>query len=66
MSVLIDMPMKHLAGPLHEKKGILYAEIDLSIVAPAKRTLDVVGHYAMPDIFTLHINNQPQSPVKSN
>jgi nitrilase len=55
-----------VAGPLHEKKGILYAEIDLSIVAPAKRTLDVVGHYARPDIFTLHINNQLQSPVKFN
>ena len=53
-----------VAGPLREEKGILYAEIDSSIVAPAKRTLDVVGHYARPDIFTLYVNNQPQSPVK--
>lgn len=53
-----------VAGPMREEKGILYAEIDSNIVAPAKRTLDVVGHYARPDIFTLHVNNQPQTPVK--
>jgi nitrilase len=53
-----------VAGPMHEKKGILYGEIDLSLVAPAKRILDVVGHYSRPDIFTLQVNKQPQRPVK--
>jgi nitrilase len=53
-----------VAGPMREEKGLLYAEIDSSNVAVSKRTLDVVGHYARPDIFTLKVNKQPQSPVK--
>ena len=64
LDVVIAPEGEIVAGPMYEKKGILYAEIDLSLVAPAKRTFDVVGHYSRPDIFTLHVNTQPQSPVK--
>jgi nitrilase len=53
-----------VAGPMHKEKGVLYAEIDASRVATAKRALDVAGHYARPDVFTLTVNTQPQSPVK--
>ncbi len=52
------------AGPLRREQGILYAEIDSRRVGPAKRTLDVVGHYARPDIFQLHVDTQPQTPLK--
>jgi nitrilase len=52
-----------VAGPMRKEKGVLYAEIDPARVGIAKRALDVVGHYARPDIFTLHVNRQPQSPV---
>lgn len=40
-----------MTGPLHREGGILYADIDSTRVAPARRTLDVSGHYARPDIF---------------
>jgi nitrilase len=53
-----------VAGPMHNAKGILYAEIDTDSVIPARRTLDVAGHYSRPDIFTLSVNTQPQTPVK--
>lgn len=53
-----------IAGPLHEQQEILYAEIDLDRVAISRRTFDVAGHYARPDIFTLHVNTQAQSPIK--
>ena len=50
-------------GPLHNQKGILYAEIDSKRAATAKRALDITGHYARPDIFQLSVNTSPQSPV---
>ena len=53
-----------VAGPMRKEKGILYAEVDPKRVGIAKRALDVAGHYARPDIFTLHVNTQPQSPIK--
>lgn len=53
-----------VAGPMRKEKGILYAEVDAKRVGIAKRDLDITGHYARPDIFTLHVNTQPQSPIK--
>ena len=52
-----------VAGPMHQQKGLLYAEIDSSRAAVSKRAFDVAGHYARPDIFTLHVNTEPQNPV---
>ena len=54
---------KIVAGPLRKEKGILYAEIDPERATHAKWSLDIVGHYAHPDVFQLHVNTQPQSPV---
>lgn len=53
-----------VAGPLHNGKGLLYAEIDAGRVAASRRTLDVAGHYSRPDIFTLNVDMQPQSPLR--
>lgn len=63
-SVVINPQGKVVAGPLHREAGILYAEIDLARVAPARRTLDVAGHYARPDIFDLQVNRNPAAPVR--
>jgi len=53
-----------VAGPMRNEKGILFAEIDSTIVASSKRALDVAGHYSRPDIFTLNVNTENQTPVK--
>jgi len=53
-----------VAGPMRKEEGILYCEVDCNQVAKAKRALDVVGHYSRPDIFKLHVNTKPQSPVE--
>jgi len=63
-SVVIAPGGEMVAGPLHKEQGILYAEVDTARVGPARRTLDVVGHYSRPDIFRLNVNRQPQSPVE--
>jgi len=62
-SVIISPDGEIVAGPLNKAAGTLYHDIDLQQVATARRTLDVTGHYARPDIFTLHVDTSPQSPV---
>jgi nitrilase len=51
------------AGPLRREKGILYAEIDAEAARRARRSLDVCGHYARPDIFSLSVNRRALSPI---
>ncbi len=51
------------AGPMHEETGLLQADIDAAQVAVARRTLDVAGHYARPDVFTLQVDTREQRPV---
>lgn len=52
-----------LAGPLFDREGMLFAELDLSEVVRAKFDFDVVGHYARPDVFQLVVNERPAMPV---
>jgi nitrilase len=62
-SVAIAPGGEIVAGPMREEAGILYCEIDRERVGIAKRALDITGHYARPDIFTLHVNQRSQTPV---
>src|SRR5450759_4584402 len=62
-SVIVDPSGQVVAGPLHEKHGILYADCDPARAAAAKRTLDVAGHYGRPDIFRLEVNREARAPV---
>ena len=52
-----------VAGPMHQEKGILYAEIDPEQASRAKRDLDITGHYSRSDLFTLHVDTRPQRPI---
>jgi nitrilase len=52
-----------LAGPNLEGPCILTADLDLDEIPRSKYDLDVVGHYARPDIFRLYVNTQPTPPV---
>ena len=57
-------PLGHvLAGPVFDEDAILIAEIDLADITRGKYDFDVVGHYARPDIFRLHVNEKPAPPV---
>jgi nitrilase len=63
-SVIVAPGGKIVAGPLRNEQGVLYAEIDQSLIGSARRTLDVVGHYARPDIFTLQVKQAKYEPVE--
>lgn len=62
-AVVVNPAGEVTAGPLHREKGILYAEIDIEAARWARRSLDVCGHYARPDIFSLSVNRKPLQPV---
>lgn len=62
-SIVIAPGGEIVAGPKRKEAGILYCDIDREKVGIAKRALDVTGHYSRPDIFTLHVNTRPQSPI---
>ncbi|GLI28514.1 nitrilase [Agromyces rhizosphaerae] len=52
-----------VAGPMHRGRGLLVAEIDIEKCRLPRVWFDVTGHYARPDLFQLHVNTTPQSPV---
>ena len=55
---------KLLAGPVFGEDALLTAELDLSIIPGAQMDFDPVGHYARPDVFSLHVNTAPQRAVQ--
>ena len=62
-SCIVDPFGNLLAGPNFESEAILIAEIDRVQIIRGKYDLDVVGHYARPDIFQLHVDERPKQPV---
>ena len=62
-SCIVDPFGNFLAGPNTEGESILVAEIDRAQVVRGKYDLDVVGHYARPDIFQLHVDARAKQPV---
>jgi nitrilase len=62
-SMIIDPLGKMLAGPVYNEDALLTAELDMSIIPMAQMDFDAVGHYARPDIFSLHVNTAPQPAV---
>jgi nitrilase len=50
-SVIVSPLGEIIAGPLWNKEGILYADLDLAEVVKGRMDFDVIGHYARPDIF---------------
>ena len=53
-----------LAGPLWDREGILYADLDLGEVVRAKLDFDAVGHYARSDVFQLIVDERAKVPVR--
>ncbi|KAG7099159.1 hypothetical protein E1B28_001030 [Marasmius oreades] len=57
-SVIVSPLGKVLAGPLLGKEGVLTADLDLDDCVRGKFDLDVIGHYARPDIFGFEFYGQ--------
>ena len=52
-----------LAGPVLDREEIVYADLDVTAVHEQRRMFDPVGHYARPDVFTLHVDTRSRSSV---
>lgn len=55
-SCLIDPFGEVLAGPLYDAEACLHAQLDLDKIPQGRFDLDVVGHYARPDVFHLDVD----------
>jgi nitrilase len=62
-SCIVDPFGNFLAGPNTDDEVILTAEIDRAQIVRGKFDLDVVGHYARPDIFQLQVDERAKKPV---
>ncbi len=62
-SIVIDPKGKIIAGPFNKEEGILYAELDMSLIPASKWNIDVAGHYARPDVFKLSVNRTPNNII---
>lgn len=65
-SGIINPRGEYIAGPLYDKEGILYAQIDLDMIIRAKAVIDAVGHFSRPDIVRLEFRgeNDPSGEYK--
>ena len=61
-SVIVSPLGEVLAGPVYNREELLVATIDLDDVVRGRYDLDVVGHYARPDVFTLTVDEGPAAP----
>jgi nitrilase len=55
-SCIVDPNGQVIAGPVEAKEQLIVADVDLNVVAAAKRMFDAAGHYARPDVFRFAVN----------
>ncbi|MFH8774518.1 nitrilase-related carbon-nitrogen hydrolase [Streptomyces sp. NPDC017958] len=62
-SVIVAPLGEVLAGPLRDGEVILSAELDLDDLARVRFDFDPTGHYARPDVSTLHVDESARAAV---
>lgn len=62
-SCIVDPLGQVLAGPARGGEALLTADLDLGQIARGTLDLDVVGHYARPDVFRLVVDRSSRAAV---
>ncbi len=62
-SCIVDPLGQVLAGPARGGEALLTADLDLGQIARGTFDLDIVGHYARPDVFRLVVDRSARAAV---
>jgi len=54
-SAIVNPMGEYVVKPLYDQRGILYGDLDLSMVVRSRLDFDPAGHYHRPDVFQLSI-----------
>ncbi len=64
-SAIIGPDGNYVVPPLYDQPGIVSAELELDRVREESMALDVTGHYARPDCFTLQVHQSGRLEERS-
>lgn len=62
-SVIVSPLGEIMAGPAGTGECVLTANLNLDEIVTGKFDLDVTGHYARPDVFSLTVDERPKATV---
>jgi nitrilase len=57
-SAILGPDGAYLAGPLYDREGVLYAELDPARLWEERQRFDAAGHYHRPDVLRLTVTPQ--------
>ena len=62
-TAIIGPEGNHLCPPVTAGEGMAIADLDFSLITKRKRMMDVVGHYARPDLLQLRLNLDARTSI---
>jgi nitrilase len=63
-SGIINPAGEYVAGPLYDKEGIVYGEIDLGLIPLRKAAVDTTGRDSIPQTISLNVDPTRYSPIR--